>query len=486
MSESLEKLLQDLPHAGTLVKDRGYRQIWRFEHAGRAYYLKFYPREGSRLKRMVRGNPAMREMLRLQMLQKAKIPSPRASGVLIGFRLDGQIGDAVIVEAIEPSVQLDHYLSELQLRGEIPSEHRQIAQRVQSLVQQLGAAKLGHSDLHLGNMLLSDGKVFLLDGYAVRPGGLKTDDILLLAHSVSRFATRTDVKRGWEMLMGEAPMPRKNAVRKRQWRKVLESCTRENRYFGRIESRGWGGVFTKHTKFPRRWSPFSQMDVSLEDWQREWPILFGKIESDQLDVLKRSPSGDVLAGEVVLNGRPVEIVIKRARRRYWYRYLNEIGRGTRARRGWKNAWRLIARDLPTAWPVLLMEKRTLGYAKDAMVIFERVEGTHLGEIDLDAINSKDRETMFRRLGRTLRRAELAGISQYDAKMSNWIIRHDEMTGPVPIIIDVDGIRRFLPQGWGIDRLLRSMREHAQYTPTDSLALCKGYAPFSKMVREGAS
>jgi len=41
-----------------------------------------------------------------------------------------------------------------------------------------------------------------------------------------------------------------------------------------------------------------------------------------------------------------------------------------------------------------------------------------------------------------------------------------------VLIDIDGIRR----------LLRSMREHRQYAPADSLALCRRYAPFSAMVR----
>jgi hypothetical protein len=28
-----------------------------------------------------------------------------------------------------------------------------------------------------------------------------------------------------------------------------------------------------------------------------------------------------------------------------------------------------------------------------------------------------------------------------------------------------------------------MREHPQYTPADSLALCQGYAPFARLYRE---
>ena len=32
---ALEQTLRDLPKVGTLVKDRPYRQVWRFEVAGK-------------------------------------------------------------------------------------------------------------------------------------------------------------------------------------------------------------------------------------------------------------------------------------------------------------------------------------------------------------------------------------------------------------------------------------------------------------------
>src|SRR5205814_7549919 len=134
----LEQTLRDLPRGGRLLKDRAYRQVWRFEHDGRAYFLKFYPREGFALKRMVRGNPAMREFTRLQWLQKARVPAPRAQAVLVGFRIDRKIGDALLIDAIEPSVQLDQYLNELELRGENQENHRKLVDEVIDLVQALG------------------------------------------------------------------------------------------------------------------------------------------------------------------------------------------------------------------------------------------------------------------------------------------------------------------------------------------------------------
>lgn len=480
----LEQALRELPSKGKLVKSRPYRQIWRLEFGGKPYYLKFYPREGSALKRLVRGSPALREFTNLQALQRAKIPSPRAIAHLSGFKIDDRIGDAVILEGIEPSVQLDLYLNDLLLKVEPVRDHRTLAQQVMTIAQQLGQAKLGHSDLHLGNFLLKDGKLFLLDGYAVHGGGMTTKDILLLGHSVSRYATRTDIVRGWR-LFSDGPLPRKNKVRRRNWRKFLESSRGENPYFGRLRVGEWAGHFYRHAKFPRRWAPVSRLHVSHEDWEHEWPRLLARIEADQLEILKRSPSGDVLAGEVVLANRPVGVVVKRNRRRKLIRYITEIGRGGRASRGWTKAWSLVVRDIPTAWPLLVMEKRSLGHVSDSVIVFERVSGKQMSDVELDALSSTARQDLFRRLGRTLRRLEETGLRQYDSKSTNWIIADDPKLGPVPIIVDVDGIRKITPPMWPIERLLRSMREHPQYTPADSRELCFGYAPYAKLTRERA-
>ena len=481
-TSGLEKLLKDLPRHGTIVKDRGYRQVWRFEADGRGYYLKFYPRGGSRLKRLVRGNPAMREFTRLQWLQKASVPSPRAGAVLVGFRINAKTGDAVIIEAIEPAVPLDKHLNDHLLRGQDVPDHPRLAKQVRELVHRLGEAKLGHDDLHMGNFLLQDDKVYLLDGYAVRAGGLRMDDVLMLGHSVNRFATRSDLLRGWDLL-GDGPIPLRNRVSFRLWHKAASIITDENRYFGRMRAGAWGGTFFSHEKYPRRWSPVSRLDISTDDWSGAWPTLLERVETDQMEVLKRSASGDVLADNIALSGRPVSVIVKRSRRKHWHRYLTDIGRGARPRRAWKRAWQLVHRDIPTPWPLLLMEKRTLGYVTDTLIVYERVSGPMLHSFDFDALSQDDRETLFRRLGRTLRNLERGGLAQYDAKTTNWIVKDDERRGPTPVVIDVDGVGRFNGEPDAIRRLLRSLREHPQYTIPDSLALCQGYAPFAPMLRE---
>ena len=478
----LESALRDLPSVGTIVKDRGYRQVWRFEHDGRAYYLKFVPRGGTRdqFRRLFRGSPALMEFDRLQRLQKAGVPAPRAVAVLVGYRLQGRLGDAVILDAIEPAVPLDQYLLEHDLRGEPVPDHRELAAQVRAIVLQLGRAKLGHEDLHLGNFLLSAGKLYLLDGYAVRPGGMRMRDLMLLGHSARRFATTTDLVRGWNELSNGGPMPKVNPISRPLWQRFLGSVTRKGRYFGRLADGDWGGVFSKQCKYPHRWSLASRLNVSHDDWAREWPLLLGRIERDELAVLKRSPSGDVLAGAVTIGGRSVDVVVKRPRRKYWYRWVNEVGRGTRAWRAWRKAWHLVVRDVPTAWPLLVMQRRVGGYAVDAVYVSERVPGETLAQVDLSTLAERDRWRLFRRAGRSLADVEQHGFAHFDAKASNWVAWPDEARGPVPVLVDVDGIRRRRWDLLGLHRLLRSMRENPSYTPADSLALCRGYAPFAAL------
>jgi tRNA A-37 threonylcarbamoyl transferase component Bud32 len=487
-TEGLENALRDLPRHGRLVKDRGYRQVWRFEHDGRAYYLKFYPRHGQRdaWRRLFRGSPAFLEFDRLQRLQRAKVASPRAVAYLAGLRVEQEVGDAVILEALEPGVPLDEYLNDLDVKGEPVPDHLGLSEQVRTLVHDLGKAQLGHEDLHLGNFLLYGGKVHLLDGYAVRPGGLTQDDVFRLWHNASRFATRTDLLRGWKLLGKDAPPPKQNPLSGRVFRSFLQRVTGENRYFGRLEfADGWRGVFFKRAKYPRPWSAVSRGTFDASQWQRAWPELARAIEADQFQVVKRSRSGDVLAGRVTLGETGIEIIVKRPRRRYWYRYLNEIGRGARARRAWIKSWKMIFRNVPAAWPMLMMEKRLLGYVVDTLIVFERVPGPTLAAADLDAIPAPRRDMLFRRAGRVLRRIESFGFSHFDAKASNWIVLAEPTRGESPVLIDIDGIRQRRWVALGIERLLKGMRNHPQFTPADSLALCQGYAPFSRVKREAA-
>ena len=255
----------------------------------------------------------MLEFLRLQRLQKAEIPAPRAIAVLMGFLIQSRRGDAVVIEAIEPAVQLDTLLNQCELNAAPIPNHLELATQLRSLIRQLARAKLGHKDLHLGNLLLHNGKLHLLDGYAVHDDGMRLRDLQLLANSVGRYATLTDLQRGWDELGPGGRMPLRNPVTSEFSHNWIDRITGNNRYFGQLDCEGWHGHFFKHDKNPRRWSRASQLTVDRRDWLAALPPLLAAMDADQLAVIKRSASGDVLRGTVRLAGEDVEIIIKRPR-----------------------------------------------------------------------------------------------------------------------------------------------------------------------------
>src|SRR5690606_31378019 len=133
-----------------------------------------------------------------------------------------------------------------------------------------------------------------------------------------------------------------------------------------------------------------------------------------------------------------------------------------------------------------MEKRLMGYVTDALMVFERIDGPTLAEIDLEGLSPEDRQNLFRRSGRLLREMERDGLFHWAAKPWNFIIRWDDRLGPEPMLIDVDGIHGFQYTRFALHRLLRGMKEQPQYTPADSFELCMGYAPFAQIGREERS
>ncbi|MCC6239766.1 MAG: hypothetical protein IT448_05680 [Phycisphaerales bacterium] len=474
-----QKIIADLPRHAALVKQRPYRQVWRFEYQQRGYYLKFYPRHGSFWKRLVRGNPASREFQRLQWLQKAELPAPRALATLVGMQLDGQKGDAVILEAIEPAQSLADLVNQALLNAQPLARRRELAIQFGLILQQLNLAGLGHHDLHLGNFLLKDQRLYLIDAYAVHRGGLSRADLQLLAHSAACIASRTDLLRFWWLLRPGAKLPRRNSRRQTLCRKFVSKTTQDNTYFGQFVSGQWSGYFFRKSPVPHRWSAASQMDISALNWQSTWPILWQQIERDELTIIKRTASGDVLSGEITLGQKQLAIVLKRPRRKYWHRYINEIGRGSRAMRAWKKSWALAIRHLPTAWPLLIMQRRRFGYAIESIIVYEKIAGSTLAQINLDELSEIDRQNLMRRSGALLRKMEHDGLFHWDAKAYNFMVQIDPQLGPQPILIDVDGIRGFQYTRFALHRLLKSMRDNPTFTPADSKYLCLGYAPWAR-------
>jgi hypothetical protein len=470
----LEQALRNFDRVATPVRSRGERSVWRFEFHDRTYYLYFYPRHGA-LSAWFRKRWALGEFFHLQVLQKADILSPRAVAHLSGFRVKNVLGDALIVESIDGAVPLDQFLLE---NRPSPAVRRAIVDQIIRIVNAIGRLKLGHRDLRLSSFLVRDGTLYFSDASRLHGHGMQMEDVLRLGHDAARFATRTELIRAWNGIEPDYPAPPQNPLSPKLWHRLAKASLAQSDEFQKLTIGEWSGYFPQTVRYARRWSVASRLPIRPQDWQTAWPILLSQIESSQLTPIKQDPSGDVFEAEVILAGRPISVIVKRPRQKIWWRLILDFFRPSRGSRMWLKTWMVVVRDLPCEAPLLLMQRRIFGGIADAILVFERIPGPRLDKIDLNSLAPVQRERLFYRAGRILRQLEESGLINYDSKSTNWIVYDDPHHGPSPIMIDCYGVRgvTYFLQGWGIQRLLRAMKNHKQYTPADSLALCRGFAP----------
>jgi tRNA A-37 threonylcarbamoyl transferase component Bud32 len=460
--ELFETQLRNLDRVATPMRQSKLRETWRFEHAGKPYYLHFYP-QGSKLS--ASGGP--REYAGLKTLQDFKIPAIRVVAMLSGFRFANRKGNAIITQGVEPAIRLSEMRPTLR-------EHRVIVDQIIAILQSLTHHEIGHDALSLSSFIWHKGQIKILDARDLKSATLTPEQLMRFAHSIEPLATRADRLRAWRAIAGDKPIPHDPRKLKRYAANLREDSVQ------RIKIAGWTGRFKAQHDRKLDWSVASGLTITPADWEREWGRIVQQLAADQFDILKRDRSGDILSGTITLGGHPIDVIIKRPRNKYLYRRVLGAFRMSRARRLWEKTRWLLVRRLPVEYPLITMDRRVLGYAVESIAIFEKVPGTTLDRADLDAMTPTAREDFFRACGRLLRRIEDTGLTHTDAKGSNWIV-FDSPADPkkkMPVLIDAYGIRplnAFL-QLFGIRRLLRSMKDHPTYTRTDSLHLCLGFAP----------
>jgi tRNA A-37 threonylcarbamoyl transferase component Bud32 len=483
--DQLEQALRNFSQVATLRSRRAGLEVWSFAFDGHQYRMHFHNAVRSRIRRAIFGNPAHREFFYLQRLQTLKVPAVHAVALLAGFRIDERVGDGVLIGPIDGMERLDEYLTRLELSNPTEIDTRSIGRQIRQLLREMGHAKLGHRDLSLESFMILDGNVLFYDVGGIHPGFLRKIEVMRLAHSASRFLTRGEVFRFWKELGSGGVPPKRNRAAGPVLRRIAWTCVRGNENVRPIQFGPWKGVFTSTFDRGLRYAAASRMTVSEPDWQRALPGLIAAMDARRFETLKRDLSGEVVATKLELGGESLDIVIKRPRKRNFWRILLDPFRRTRARRAWIKSWKMLSRDIPSEFPLLMIERHRFGFAVEGIVIFERVSGERLDRIDLASLPASRRSALFFRLGRILRQIESRGFSHMDAKSTNWIVHPDDYLAETPVMIDLDSVRHYPASGHGLRRLLRAMKDHPQYRAEDSLEICRGYAPWAKIASSEA-
>lgn len=473
----LEDALRNLRRLGTLLHRDATREVWRVDLCGRCRLVHFHRRSTAGARGL-----ALRHFSNLQLLQKAGIAAPRAVAHLVGYRLDNDVGDAVLLDASEDAIPL----AELDAtRWRDGAFHRRMVEQFIILLRRLGESKLGHASLDRTTLGIRDDALFVLDPMPLHRGGLSMRDLYALHQAFRDVATRTDVLRVWRIVAPGSRLPVRNPMVLDNARMLARSARRGTAPFARFDDAGWTVTFAGQSPCPGEWSMASRRAVSEDAMRDAWRDLRARLEAGQLEVLKDDRSGMILAGEMVLAGRPLPVIVKRPRRRSW-RVLVEFGSLAKAVRTWIKSWTAVGLDVACERPILLATRTSLGFVRDACLVCERVPGVVLAEYDLSALGrGRRRRDLLHRCGAALRRMNVAGFENYDAKSYNWIVYVGRNQSATPVMIDLDGIRSYRWYDFGLKRLVRSLRQHRACDKEDLVHLARGYAPFATTARIGA-
>ncbi len=517
--------LEDDPRAVEIKSNDG-RQVWRVELERGLVFVKVArpARKWPRLRRRLFGSDAARECrvaayaaahgvetIRTVACGEAPIEGRQPTSILITIGLPRSRPLSEVWSGLDPD--------DPQTRG----AKNEIIEEVARLLATAHQNGFEHYDLHSGNVLLDESqgrfRPMFVDLHSVRVGrsvperavirnlaqfnqwfrlhAPLTDRIRFLDQYLhwreitlpaSAFGHRLESDRV-ELLdrLEEAARTHANALYGKRDRRVLRS----GRYFARLRlGNGWRAHVFLEAKHPVAGSRASQMVFTAQQW-RSWlsdPLRWIRPGSPR-DVLKDSATATVCRARLPHPDGELDIVCKRASQRSPWKRLQTLVRRSRPMATWRRGNALLHRQILTARPLAVLERRRLGFMVDSMLVTEGVEHA----IDLDTLLTVTLRGLPEARGRWLKLRVLDGLvtatktllergfRHRDFKAPNIIVQWDPDSGVDPriVLVDLDGVLplRGSAESAGRQMLMRlnvSLDHCRRVTRTDRLRFLKRY------------
>jgi len=515
-----------------LIKRNEVREVWRVLLCQELFYAKIYFASGlgTRIKSRLRGAACLKEWRTGWYAIGHHIPSivPLACGLPTspGDPLTG----VLVTAALDEAVPLDLYWENLATDELGCKPWDKVNELTDAVAQAIARAHHGgfeHFDMHVGNLLARGGHdgpptVTFVDLHTVRVNRPINDQAVVrnlaqLNQWFMRHASRSIRLRflhrylKWRQLLAGneagrpaagrphldlrklAPIMERAARRHagRLWAKRDRRTLRHGKYFARLKFvQGWRGHAFLQAKRPLPHSRASWLRFSAHEWE-QWLANPSRwlISQARGQVIKDSHSGLVFRTSLPADTRPLEVVVKTARRRGRFKRLTDTWRTSRDKRRWKTGYALLNRDVPTARPLAVLERRFCGLLRESMIICEAVEGAKdLDRYVLDDLPGLDSRTARRAkndlievLVRLLKRLHARDFVHRDFKAANILVvlPRDKNVPARAWLVDVDGIRQKAhppeQERWrSLVRLSLSLEVSPQVTRTDRLRFLKRY------------
>jgi tRNA A-37 threonylcarbamoyl transferase component Bud32 len=480
--------------SASLIKENDGRQVWKVQCRAGDVYAKLYTTDGlaARVKCWIRGPACLSEWRAASYAHDHGLPA--VEPIAGGYRRSPWRGaQCVLLTASLPdAVPLNQYWTDLMAIADPVRRHRLAGRIIIAVADLIAAAHQSgfrHVDLHAGNLLVVDEadkvgnaegpRVFFVDLHGVRIGRAVSDRAVIrnLAQLNQWFRRHACLTQRIRFLrryicthaasQNRSSFARKLGLDFRQLVAALDHraqqhaqelyaqrdrrAMRTNKYFARVRiPGGWRGhVFlcAKHTVPGSRASTMVFNRRQWETWMRN-PLDWLR-PAQASHMLKDSHSATVCRHSLPIQPDPLPVVCKRSLARSLRRRLSLMLRESRNLRTWRRGYALINRDMPTARPLAVLERRRLGVLVDSIVITEALPDAH----DLDAVIATEltrlasaqlrraKDLVIDSLCDLIKRMDARGFIHKDFKASNVMIQWDTefSTRPKLSLVDLDGL-----------------------------------------------
>ena len=494
----------------TVVKHGAGRTVYRVDFADRSFFIKHHRTRGlsEAVKDLFREGACRREYRRARELAARGVPATRPIAVGVERRSLGGRNSYLITEAIPGACSLDEYLA--RYLPQFPQAQRmRLRIRLIDAVARLCAvshqAGVFHHDLHGGNILIAEAaslaehdappQLYLADLPSVTISGPldfahTRDALAMICSGFLNRMSETDRRRYWKTYLRARP---ELAVvdAERSGREVREAAfAYARRMLRRRDKRAW--TDNRHyyklqvesgTAHAVRELPTEVVEQLLHSPERLW-------KSNVDKPVKLSRGSVVVEADLQLGDAAMHVAVKRLRPKTWTKALVQWFRRGRAPEAWYRGHALLARDIPTARPLVVYGPHSSNFGRDDYLLTEWLTGAldlHLHGWDLAAREPNLRRRSVRRsaeaLGRLVGRLHDQGFSHRDLKGNNILLREVDDAGldrrAEAFLIDLDGLRRQKTVSFGtccknLTRLALSVEMHPWVSQTDRLRFLRSY------------
>ncbi len=435
-----------------VVKHGDHRTVYRVQLPGTAIYIKQYhcPRIADVARHLLLPSRARREWQRTSQATRRGVHTARPLA-WVERVAQGLVRDSFFIsQEIPDACTLDEWLRKCtpgMPADAATGQRSELAGELARFVASAHQAGLVHHDLHLGNILVEDGR-------ASNGGGgrlaLKFIDLARasltgplnwrksLANLVPLHAACWDrTSRGERMRFWRAYLAARPELFVLDQRRALEWLDAATRRYSSLLQRGrdkrslranrdYVGIHgDQGTAYGIRGLPKVDLARLLSNPEQ---LLWRNLERP----VKLGHSSLAVEAEIEVDGRPTRVLYKRFRARSGLRGLVAQMCGTRAVRAWYSGHALLERNIPTARPVAACEISLPGRRRQGYLATEWIEGAENLHLFGWRLASRPPKERFRRA------AECAeSLGEMLGRMHSWQIVHGDLKGGNLLVVDRD-------------------------------------------------